>query len=340
MRTLVVTLILLAAGAFAGCVGNPGGEPVDTAGGDAGVTGQAGTEAAADNASDDSAEDTQEGDVPDDPDDPDNTSSSNPGNGRNNSRPETPNAVFVGWADPNTATIRPGIQMTSSAGQCTSNFAFTDDRGNAYLGFAAHCVGALEPGTSIDIGGVTKGTLAYSSWYTMGYQPDASATSGGVCSAETDATICTYNDFAVVKLAASDAIKTSPAMRHFGGPSALYDSSAVQSADKVLSYGNSGVRFETEEAAWHEGYVFQPSNEWSTLIYTATPGIPGDSGSGVLMGDGQALGILVTVTISPYTASNGVTHLDKALEYAREKGGINLSLASWELLNPGLLPGI
>lgn len=38
---------------------------------------------------------------------------------------------------------------------------------------------------------------------------------------------------------------------------------------------------------------------WTHTVYTATPGIPGDSGSGFMDAGGHALGILSTVAIAP-----------------------------------------
>ena len=41
---------------------------------------------------------------------------------------------------------------------------------------------------------------------------------------------------------------------------------------------------------------------WSRTVYTVTPGIPGDSGSGFLNASGQAIGTLSTVAIAPLAA--------------------------------------
>src|SRR4030088_1757393 len=50
------------------------------------------------------------------------------------------------WAPEGSATIHPGVMtftnapsFASGAGQCTSNFVFTDASGGVYLGQAAHC---------------------------------------------------------------------------------------------------------------------------------------------------------------------------------------------------------
>lgn len=233
---------------------------------------------------------------------------------------------FVAWPSEKDATIRPGVQVVSPTGQCTSNFVFTSpDNATLYLGLAAHCVDGLALGTKVDVGGVATGTLAYSSWLTM---DDVN---------ETDAATLDANDFALILLPAEARSSVHPAMRHFGGPVAQADSRSVAAGDKVLTYGNSGLRQEIEPASWHEGYVLDTS-EWTTWIYTAGPGVPGDSGSGVLTRDGKALGILVTLTILPTAGSNGVTHLDKALEYAREHAGLDVRLATWALLDGGVLP--
>ena len=56
-------------------------------------------------------------------------------------------------------------------------------------------------------------------------------------------------------------------------------------------------------------------------VYTVTPGIPGDSGSGFMTATGQAAGILSTVQIAPLAASNGVGDLPRELAYMHSHGG-------------------
>lgn len=231
------------------------------------------------------------------------------------------------WPALEDAVIRPGVQVYSETGQCTANFVYASpDNATLFLGLAAHCVEGLPLGAPLDVAGAATGTLAYSSWATM----DAVN--------ETNGDAREYNDFALVRLPDDARGLVHPAMRHFGGPTALADSSTVETGQKVITYGNSGLRLETEPLSWHEGYVLMRGNDWTTTVYTATPGIPGDSGSGVLLGDGRALGVLVTITIAPTTGSNGVTHLDAALAYAREHAGLDVRLATWELLDAGALP--
>ena len=50
-------------------------------------------------------------------------------------------------------------------------------------------------------------------------------------------------------------------------------------------------------------------------MYTASPGIPGDSGSGFLDASGKAFGVLSTVAVLPCPGSNGVGSLALELSY-------------------------
>ncbi|MCP9488229.1 MAG: hypothetical protein MSC30_20500, partial [Gaiellaceae bacterium MAG52_C11] len=61
-------------------------------------------------------------------------------------------------------------------------------------------------------------------------------------------------------------------------------------------------------------------NGWSRTVYTVTPGIPGDSGSGFLNDSGGAIGTLSTVAIAPLAGSNGVADLQRELDYANASG--------------------
>jgi hypothetical protein len=247
------------------------------------------------------------------------------------------------WADLDTATIRPGVQVFADGSQCTTNFLFTSpDNRTAYLGFAAHCVTHNDPnsaedgcdpssepmavGTKLDVEGAEHpATLAYTSWGSM-------QANGGASADE-----CLYNDFAFAELDPRDAARANPSMLFFGGPTGIADPDDVAMLDKVFSYGDSGLRQGIAALSPHEGYVlFSPGNDgWSTEVYTLPQGIPGDSGSGVLLADGEALGVLVT--ISAAGGSNGVTTLANAMAYAAESG-VPLRLATADLLDSGVLP--
>lgn len=230
------------------------------------------------------------------------------------------------WPPLSEATIRPGVSVDTASGQCTSNFLFTSaDHATRYLGLAAHCVDGMPIGEQVRIAnGAATGRLAYSSWRTM------------TLVGEADAPTLAENDFALIRIDDAYAQRAHPAMLHYGGPTGLADADQAETGDAVVTYGNSGLRLGLAPLSPHEGFVVSHANEWSTYVVTATPGIPGDSGSGVMTRDGRALGVLVTLNAIP-PGVNGVTHLDDALDYARAHGGMDVRLATWHVLTPPTL---
>jgi hypothetical protein len=232
------------------------------------------------------------------------------------------------WAPAATATVHPGVQTVTAGGQCTANFIYTAG-GNTYIGQAAHCAstgaatdtdgclaGSLPLGTSVEVTGASRpGTLAYSSWLTM------------QANGESNADTCAYNDLALVKLDPADVGKVNPSVPGFGGPTGVGGASAT-GAD-VYSYGNSSLRFGITQLSPKKGLVISTDgNGWSRTVYTVTPGIPGDSGSGFLNGSGQAIGVLSTVALAPLAGSNGVGDLSRELTYARAHGLADLQVAN------------
>jgi hypothetical protein len=232
------------------------------------------------------------------------------------------------WAPAATATVHPGVQTVTAGGQCTANFIYTAG-GNTYIGQAAHCAstgaatdtdgclaGSLPLGTSVEVTGASRpGTLAYSSWLTM------------QANGESDADTCAYNDLALVKLDPADVGKVNPSVPGFGGPTGVGGASAT--GDDVYSYGNSSLRFGITQLSPKKGIVVTTEgNGWSRTVYTVTPGIPGDSGSGFLNGSGQAIGVLSTVALAPLAGSNGVGDLSRELAYARAHGLADLQVAN------------
>jgi hypothetical protein len=113
--------------------------------------------------------------------------------------------------------------------------------------------------------------------------------------------------------------------------------------DTVYTYGNSSLRGGVTKLSPKQGAVVQSSgNGWSRDVYTLTPGIPGDSGSGFMDGSGQAIGVLSTVQIAPLAASNGVGDLRHELDYLHAHtsfGGINL-VNGTEPFSPDLVGAI
>ncbi len=246
-----------------------------------------------------------------------------------------PAQAAAAYAPAGTADIHPGTMMYTDGAQCTANFVYTDGSGATYVGYAAHCAGqgaatdtdgcstrSLPLGTEVTFneGGslvdegtrVGTGTLAYSSWLTMQQN------------GERDPDTCAYNDLALVEVSSGDVGKVNPSVPFWGGPTGL-DTDGTAAADRVLTYGNSSLRAGVETLAPHTGAGLgdDPADGgWSHPVYTVTPGIPGDSGSGFLSADGTALGVLSTVALAPLPATNGVGDLAKELGYAQAHSGI------------------
>jgi hypothetical protein len=221
------------------------------------------------------------------------------------------------WAPPQQATIHPGVQVFTEGAQCTANFVFEEGE-TVYLCQAAHCSGtggntetngctsgSLPLGTPVEISGANHlGTLAYNSWLTM--QADG----------ETDANTCAYNDLALIRIDPADVPDVNPSVPGFGGPTGVGSVGGLGST--VYSYGNSELRGGVTKLSPKQGVVI--ANEgggWSHEVATASPGIPGDSGSGFLNESGAAIGVLSTLQIAPLAGSNGVGDLSRELAYVR-----------------------
>lgn len=232
------------------------------------------------------------------------------------------------WAPASSATVHPSVQTYTDGAQCTANFIFTDGS-DVYIGQAAHCSGtggqtdtdgcatqSLPNGTPVEVTGASQpGTLVYNSWTAM------------QAAGETDPDTCAYNDFALIKLSAADHGKVNPSVPTMGGPTALGNTTAT--GDTVYTYGNSSLRQGITLLSPKIGKSLGASGGgWTHLVYTVTPGIPGDSGSGFMDDKGNAFGVLSTLQLAPVVASNGVSDLAKALAYARAHGGPQVSLAA------------
>ncbi|TQL67341.1 hypothetical protein FB381_1216 [Nocardioides albertanoniae] len=240
------------------------------------------------------------------------------------------------WAPADTARITPGVQMYTKGAQCTSNFVYTDSASNVYVGYAAHCAGLGEAtdtngcaakslpvgtpvtfnegGSLLDEGTVIgKGTLVYSSWETMQKRGTK------------DPDTCAYNDLALVKVSDADKGKVNPSIPIWGGPTGI-DTDGTAAGDRVYSYGNSSLRADLDLLSPKVGLSLGDDvsgTRWSHPLYNVTPGIPGDSGSGFLSGEGKAVGTLSTLGLAPLPASNNIGDLDLELDYAKATSGIS-----------------
>jgi hypothetical protein len=244
------------------------------------------------------------------------------------------------WAPAATAPVHPGVQTDTNGGQCTSNFVFFDAANNVYIGQAAHCAGtdgntatngcdagSLPVGTPVTVDGASQpGSIVYSSWVTM------------QANGETDPDTCQYNDIALIKLNPADYGKVNPSIPFWGGPTGLADTTAQ--GDKVLSYGNSSLRFGVTQLSPKEGLSLgQDAGGWNHTVYTVSPGIPGDSGSAFIDRQGRAFGVLSTLQIAPVAGGNGVGDLSREIAYMESHGGPDVTLATGtEAFRGPLLP--
>ena len=230
-------------------------------------------------------------------------------------------------ADHDEPTIHPGVQTYTAGAQCTANFVFTNGT-DVFIGQAAHCSGtggstetngcdsgSLPLGTPVEVNGATRpGTMVYNSWLTMQRV------------GETDADACQYNDFALVRLDPADHGRVSPDLPVLGGPTGI-DRDGTAAGESVYSYGNSSLRLGVSQLSPKEGVSLgSTGGGWNHPVYTVTPGVPGDSGSAFVDGQGRAIGVLSTLAIAPLAGSNGVSDLGRALDYANAREGLGVSL--------------
>jgi hypothetical protein len=220
------------------------------------------------------------------------------------------------WAPAATAAVHPGVQTLTAGAQCTSNFVFTDGT-KVYIGQAAHCSGTggntatngctsgtLPVGTPVTVSGASRpGTMVYNSWATM------------QALGEADANTCQFNDLALIELDPADYAKVNPSIPFWGGPNGTNTTGTAVGAT-VYTYGNSSLRFGVTQLSPKRGTSLGDAGAgWSHNVYTATPGIPGDSGSAFLDATGKALGVLSTVQIAPVAGSNGVGDVSREVAY-------------------------
>lgn len=227
------------------------------------------------------------------------------------------------WADAE-ASIHPGVQTVVEGGQCTSNFVFVqveEVEGVEYLtdvllGSAGHCAAstsnanecldeAYPVGHPVGVQGAQEqATVAYNASLTM------------ISVGEDDADICFNNDFALFRLHPDDWANVNPSLPAFGGPVAI-NTTGTSEGDDVFAWGNSSLRLGIEETNPKRGISLgTDSGGWNHNLYTVTPGIPGDSGSGYLDADGNALGVVSTLEILLAPGSNNIMDVRLAMQYA------------------------
>ncbi|MDF1692612.1 MAG: serine protease [Zhongshania sp.] len=246
-------------------------------------------------------------------------------------------SIATSYGVPSASQIRPGVLVSADGSSCTGNFLYSPNAQTVYIGVAAHCF-SVDANSGVDpcesnnlaIGfnqviienASQPGELVYTSWRAM---QEMGETAGSA--------VCTYNDFALVKIHANDIAKVHPAAIAFGGPIGLYTGIA-KVGDGVYAYGQSPYHFGRRSRETKQGKINAVlGGGWAYDIVTDTASVPGDSGGPVFSAGGKALAVtsVLSLNLSPTLVSNGVANLDRALRYAIDGGFINAStkLLSW-----------
>lgn len=248
------------------------------------------------------------------------TSSSASASANNASEPNsTTNGTTVdpGWPSVEDATIRPGVPLANAS--CTAGFVLASpDNATLYVATAGHCVDDLDVGANVWVAGEPAAEVAFKV-----HDPETLAA-----------------DFALLAVDPAYRDTVHPSVRHWGGPTGTTEASAHA---KALTFGVSSKR---NPQGLQQGDAFDPREGYvestegpSTTVAFLPPGLPGDSGSPVLAGSGDAIGVLVTGGIFPTCPSlcSVVADLEPKIEAAAD-AGVPVEVPSWPLAEDGTLP--
>ena len=240
-----------------------------------------------------------------------------------------PTALPIGR--PACSGIRPGGVVTTATQVCTLNFVFrgVDSRGrrSTLIGTAGHCV---LPENSERV-------------WAKGHGPAAYDATGHRFGEFAYAVHKDPKDFALIRV--DGGVPVSPQMCHFGGPTGI-ESRIVRGKVIPLHYYGDGVLI----GKVYPGFVnVDTLPARSAVVYGlpdrdhvyATGAITlGDSGAGIITGDGRALGVIVTVGAhssgfsSSYVDAGtiGITRLPPQVRRAETKLKLDLTLQTAKLL--------
>jgi hypothetical protein len=229
-----------------------------------------------------------------------------------------------GWSPIEQAKIRPGVMVHTEARDCPTNFVFVrPDNTSVFIGTSAYCVREMHVGSVASVGtNDTIGVLIYSSFITMDEigEPDTDARQ--------------FNDFAVFRIDDQDRKWVHPAMLPVGGPvgPAAFSSLGVGARVRTFVNLDDGA---PDASHVREGIIGATAGNWAYLVYGA-PAIPGQMGAGVVTPEGGAVGVMVSLGVSPNPGANGVARLDTLLSYAKENAKLDMTLVGWDLLATAL----
>lgn len=214
--------------------------------------------------------------------------------------------------------VRPGGALETDVGLCTFNFLFRAPDGTRYIGTAGHCILASGPLTD----------EAGEKLWPKGAGPVA-MTGGERIGEFAYAVLKDPMDFALIRL--DPNVEASPEMCHFGGPTGILE--GLHPNPVVLEYWGNGVGVGTFLPGRSGLAAGMPHPDH---VYGVGVALPGDSGSGVITSDGQAVGVLVTTGLHGFGYDEngldfgtiGITRLGPQLVHAQQALGTPLQLVT------------
>lgn len=190
----------------------------------------------------------------------------------------------IGPGDITCQGIRPGARITVGNSICTLSFIYTDGS-RIYATTAGHCITIGQTARISGVGAI--GTTVYSTG------------SGGV-----------GNDFAIIEVPSSLHHHVDPAMCQYGGPER--DNTASILGKAILHTGHGLGLVEAPPRA-KAGAGFG----WGTKSFSwIGAAVPGDSGSAVQTGTGEALGVTTHIGAAFIDGNNFGSRADRALSDA------------------------
>jgi len=203
--------------------------------------------------------------------------------------------------------------VSTSTGDCSLNFIFRGSDGHRYAGTAGHCILGEGP-FPVDAG---------ETLWALGRGPIAYDGAGKRIGRYAYAILQDPKDFALIRI--DKAVPVSAAMCYFGGPTGTNNSRA--GGPIVLHHFGNGLAIgDVLPARTSVGATLANPD----FVFANGVAMLGDSGSGVIDGAGQAVGVLVTIGAHMAGVTNtgviGITRLKPQLDRAAYRLRTSLKL--------------
>jgi hypothetical protein len=217
--------------------------------------------------------------------------------------------------------VRPGARVRVGNSICSMAFLFKGSDRRTYIATAGHCAllgkqgekvwkGIRAPTASDSVGNYI-GNFAYASFHWV----------------NTTSSPAPESDFALIRL--EPGVKANPAMCHFGGPDGIYQKH--EATPSVLHYFGRSPMYDDVLPARS---AIAPNTLDQSGVFSIGESAGGDSGSGVINGQGEAVGILTgsvgyMTPIGPFGHGDTViARLDEDLKRAQRALHIKLTIRS------------